>query len=160
MLPPSLLLDLASFIFELLVALGALAFGLGQLVLKALQLVLLGLFRFLLRLNSLLQLVLLLGDSLLQAFGLLEESLLLAFDRLHLLLRRRQVDIPKLLELVKLVCEVLDLAVFYLLGEFLFKFVTAVFLLRQDADKFGDVAADFAVVLASLSERGNFRDGA
>lgn len=89
MLSPSLLLDLASFIFELLVALGALAFGLGQLVLKAIILVRLGLFRFLLRLNSLFKLVLLLGDGLLQAFGLLEKSLLLAFDRLHLLLRSR-----------------------------------------------------------------------
>lgn len=129
-------------------------------MLKALKLVRLSLFRFLLRLNSLFQLVFLLVDGLLQAFGLLEKGLLLALDRLHLLLRRRQVDIPKLLEVLKLTVEVLDLAVFYLLLEFLIKFVFAVFFLRQDADKFWDVAADFAVVLASLSERGNFRDAA
>ena len=54
MLPPSVLLDLASLIFELLIALSALATGLGQLVLKVLEVSGLGLLRLLLRLNSLL----------------------------------------------------------------------------------------------------------
>lgn len=80
MLSPSLLLDLASLIFELLIALSALATGLGQLVLKVLEVSGLGLLRLLLRLNSLLEFILLFCDGLLQAFGFLEKSLLLALD--------------------------------------------------------------------------------